>query len=401
MPYITIKQPPRIRQLTLEEMLSGETDYRDLVISDNDTNTVTRYVKNVSSEISSKFAVTSMLMKLVHFNKDNSKLIEADKRDLYSSFKIPKKTGGLRQIDAPCDELKRALYELKSIFESDLFTGGIIVYHHTSAYAYVKNRCALDAVKKHQLNNSKWFLKTDFSNFFGSTTLEYAYNMLIKIFPFSRIAELNIKKHSEDCADTTIKGSEELKKALSLCFLTDENGVETLPQGTPMSPLLTNIIMIPIDHRISNDLRYQQENFTYTRYSDDIQISSRKDFDANRVVEYINGVLKEFNAPFKIKPEKTRYGSSSGRNWNLGVMLNKDNEITIGHSKKKQFKAMLNNYINDKKKDVSWDVHDVQSLIGITNYYRMVERENIDHIIDCYNKKYKVDVMKMMKNDVA
>ncbi|MCL2052843.1 MAG: hypothetical protein FWG90_00155 [Oscillospiraceae bacterium] len=42
----------------------------------------------------------------------------------------------------------------------------------------------------------------------------------------------------------------ELQKALSLCF---SNG--GLPQGTPISPFITNVMMIPLDHKLSNSLR--------------------------------------------------------------------------------------------------------------------------------------------------
>ena len=53
-----------------------------------------------------------------------------------------------------------ALRTLKAILETDF--GAL---HHTSAFAYVKGRCTLDAARKHQQNESRWFLHTDFSNF--------------------------------------------------------------------------------------------------------------------------------------------------------------------------------------------------------------------------------------------
>ena len=95
----------------------------------------------------------------------------------------------------------------------------------------------IDALKRHQRNNSRWFLKLDFSNFFGSTTHEFVLRQLSSIFPYSEIVK------SE-------RGREALSKALSLCFL---NGV--LPQGTPFSPTITNIMMIPIDHAIAKMCR--------------------------------------------------------------------------------------------------------------------------------------------------
>ena len=102
-----------------------------------------------------------------------------------------------------------------------------------------------------------------------------------------------------------------------------------------------------------------------------------------------------------MKKEKTRYGSSAGRNWNLGVMLNKDNEITIGHQKKKTFKAMCCNYICDKKKGVAWDLHDVQVFAGLISYYRMIEKDYINYVIDQNNKKFGVNLEALIKEDLS
>ena len=81
-------------------------------------------------------------------------------------------------------------------------------------------------------------------------------------------------------------------------------------------------------------------------------------------------------------------------------MLNKDNQITIGHKKKKQFKAMINNYINDKLKNVAWDVHDVQVMSGLISYYKMIEREYIEYIISQYESKYSVCLYDLIKKDL-
>ena len=109
----------------------------------------------------------------------------------------------------------------------------------------------------------------------------------------------------------------------------------------------------------------------------------------------------EFQAPFSIKTEKTRYGSAAGRNWNLGLMLNGNNEITIGHKRKKQFKAMLDNYLRGRASGNNWERHDIQVLGGLISYYRMVEKEYIDYLLDQYGKKHGVDIRKCIKTDLA
>lgn len=378
MPYICIKQSPRYRQLSFEDILLGEVDVTNLMMP-NISNTRTYFTnKKLNEKILQQYDFNEMINLLEAFNNKYKHIREEVSREsLYCSFKIPKKSGGLRNIDAPNDELKEALYELKRIFENDF-----CLLYHTSAFAYTKGRSTISAVKKHTQNNSKWYAKLDFSDFFGSTTPDFLMRMMSQIFPVSEIVKMP-------------KGKEELWKALNLCFL---NG--GLPQGTPISPFLTNVMMIPIDHKISNDLKKEPNTFVYTRYADDIIISSKRDFDIKELEIYILDVLNKFGAPFILNTKKTRYGSSSGRNWNLGVMVNKDNQITIGHKKKKQFKAMINNYIVDKKNQINWSLSDVQHLNGVLSYYLMIENECINHIIKEYNCKYNVDFKELLTKDL-
>lgn len=376
--YITVRQSPRYHQMTLEEFLF-EAETQPVILNDNTTNTRTYEVQSLSPRFLSKLHLRHLIGKLTAFNQETISLREVPNRhDLYHTFYIPKKSGGLRKIDAPNPELMDALRKLKTIFEEDF--GAL---YHTSAFAYVRKRSTIDAVKKHQYNESKWFGKYDLSNFFGSTTPEFVHKMLSMVFPFSEVMN-------------NPNGKEQLITALSLAFM--DGG---LPQGTPISPIITNIMMIPVDFTLSKKLRqFEKQKFIYTRYADDFLVSSRYDFDFRKIEALIVDVLKTFDAPFTIKPSKTRYGSSSGSNWNLGVMLNKDNKITIGHKKKRQFEAMLASYTMDKLNGKSWDLNDVQVLEGYRNYYRMIEGETIDKIIEHISNKFKVNVVGMIKEDL-
>ena len=81
-------------------------------------------------------------------------------------------------------------------------------------------------------------------------------------------------------------------------------------------------------------------------------------------------------------------------------MLNKDNEFSVGHKKKKHLQTMLSNYVIDKKNGKSWDREDIQVMEGYRSYYKMVEKETIDRIVDYINKKFDVNVIKMIKEDL-
>lgn len=376
MPYITIFTKPQDYQISFDDLLNGvnESLFNQKFENTHDTKTVFREV--TPSKLKENINVGEMIAILNSFNERHADLINtADKSVLYHSFKIPKRSGGLRPIDAPNEELMEALRELKHIFEQTLFAK-----YHTSAFAYVKGRCAIDAVKRHQKNNSRWFLKLDFHNFFGSTTLDFVIKMLKMIFPFSEILK-------------TEAGYSVLKDALSLCFL---NG--GLPQGTPISPTITNLMMIPVDHAIAKMAREHSPHLCYTRYADDLLLSSDINFRWSEVQNSILQTLSQFEAPFSLNTEKTRYGSSAGRNWNLGVMLNKDNQITIGHQRKKTFKAMIFSFLSDHINGQQWNVSDVQYILGLYSYYTAVEKDCIDKIIKTYDAKFNLDTLSLIKS---
>lgn len=377
MTYITVKQSPMYHQMTLEEFLF-DPEFKSSIINPNTNNTKTYECEYVSWKFRKHINSRELIEKLTEFNAATERLRSVPRSELYHTFYIPKKSGGLRRIDAPNDELMNALRTLKTIFENDFYA-----LYHTSAFAYISGRSTLEALKRHQSNESKWFAKFDLSDFFGSTTLEFAMKMLSMVFPFSEVT-------------STEPGRQALEKALELAFL---NG--GLPQGTPISPLLTNIIMIPIDFRLTKALReFNHQRYVYTRYADDFLVSSKYEFNHHRVEKLISDTLAEFEAPFRLKAEKTRYGSSAGSNWNLGLMLNKDNQITVGHRTKKQFQAMLTNYIMDKKNGTQWELSDIQTMEGYRNYYRMIEGETIDRIVEHINRKFSVNVVDMIKADL-
>lgn len=384
--YIAVKAPPKYHQMTLDELVYG-LPYAPVVCK-NETNTRTYEVDEFSERFLRDFSVDPLIEKLEQFNRDTEPLRNRRRRSMYYSFTIPKESGGLRHIDAPEVELMDALRRLKYIFENDFhpqrqFTTIQTTYYHTSAFAYIKKRSTIDCLKRHQANESKWFAKLDFSNFFGTTTLDFTMRMLAMIFPFSEICK---NPH----------GREELYKAVELGFL---DGV--LPQGTPLSPTITNIIMLPIDYRLFNTFR--KRKFVYTRYADDMQITSRYHFPVKLAERIVVDALKEFGAPYRLKREKTRYGSVAGSNWNLGLMLNKNNEITVGHSQNKHLKNMLYNFERDRRNGIHWDPSDIYHVLGLYSYYRSIEGDYIDRLTVNVARAFKdnCDIIANMKRELT
>ena len=366
--YVTIKFPARYHKMSYDEFLSGKAKYGKT--GSGRSATLTRGLDKLPSRLNNRFYIQRLIFNLNAFNEKYSHLFNKDRESLYREFCIPKKSGGMRTIDAPISTLMNALGELKGILEDDFHA-----LYHTSAFAYVKGRSTVSCMKKHQQNKSNWFAKFDLSDFFGSVTANFVLDMLGKIYPFSEVLKVR-------------EGRISLSRALSLAFL--RGG---LPQGSPVSPTITNIIMIPIDFELTKKLRSLQNNkFIYTRYADDILVSSKYGFNVMDIENTIRETFAEFKAPFKINDKKTRYGSASGRNWNLGLMLTGDYRITVGRKNKNKLKAMLSSFAMDLKNGVTWPMEKIQKMDGVRSYCAMVEPDSINGIVEHLNKKFEINI---------
>lgn len=387
MVYVVVPQKGKEHQLTFSQLLSENADdiLERMRLNSKETYDTHTYLVNenrIQEKVINKFDVESVIRRMSKFIDKYQNLFDVvDRHNLYHRFWLPKKSKpnatnhrDMRQIDAPNDELKTALTELKDIFETEC-----MVKYHTSCFSYVKGRSTKMALERHQSNGSKWFLKLDLKNFFPNTTEEFIFRQLSQIFPFTEL----IKRE---------EGAELLKRCINLCIL--DGG---LPQGTPMSPLLTNIVMIPIDYTISRKLYELKNRYCYTRYADDMLITSPYKFNENDIQNLIVEVFNSFNCPFWLNREKTRYGSSAGRNWNLGMMLNANNEITIGHERKRYFKAMMSNFILDYMAGTPWSAKRTQQLFGKISYYKSIEPNYINEKMNFFNKKYGCNVENIRK----
>lgn len=378
MPYFVTKASPRYHQISAEEFMFAD-EARNHYVALCETETVTRFWKTIPQNIQQQYRIYTATQALEVFNQTYSDLFSVERQTLYHTFFIPKRSGGTRQIDQPLPELMNALYTLRGLLETHFHAD---MLYHTAAHAYIRRRSCVTLVKKHQQNASKWFAHYDFHNFFGSVTPEFLMKVLSTIYPFSAVCE-------------SPRGKAALEQALSLCFL---NG--GLPQGTPISPMLTNILMIPFDHKFNNHLEaFGDQNYVYTRYADDILISSRKPFDYKKVCAEIAATLAAADSPIKLNEKKTTYGNSAGSNWMFGMMLNANNEITVGWKNVKAFRSTLNTYLYERSQGIFWPLERLQSLGGMISYYNMVNAEWLNKILDVYNKKYRTSVLYCIKQD--
>ena len=366
--YKTFRERPEEYQLTFEDFLNGlefptqpwipeEITIPFTVERDKERlrQFFTRYNKNARYE----------LPRLPHFPSS-----ECPRH--YSTFHIPKKSGGWREINAPDEELKDYLTSFKNYLEHTLR-----ILPHNAAHAYVKQRSTVTAIKMHQANDSKWFLKLDMKNFFPSHTLGYVMSILEQVYPIGFLLENEEYKRN-------------FTEAIKYAFLNN-----SLPQGTPLSPTLTNICMIPLDYKITKHC--QKNKIIYTRYADDLLFSSKYKWDYDKTIAATKAILEQSNAPFKINQEKTRFGSRNGANWNLGIMLNKDNRMTIGHKKNQRFRAALHNLIMDHLRGVAWESEDKMVLNGNISYYMSIDPDYTLATLAKYEQKYNINIKELLR----
>ena len=268
-----------------------------------------------------------------------------DMSDMYYTFQIPKRSGGFREICAPNDELKEIQNEILKTF-----TKTLKFLPHNAAHGFTKKRNCKTSLEVHKAHGSRWFLKLDVKDFFPNTTSEVLKNAMQHVYPFCCMEE------------------ETMDKIIKICTLDGAT-----PQGAPTSPMLTNMVMVAKDMAIT---KYCKEHgLVYTRYADDILISSRVTFDWHEVQREVQHILGDY----LIKDEKTRYGSFNGRNWNLGLMYNNKFEITVGHKKKQLVKNMIHNYLTKEEQHTyeTW-----YKLIGIVGYCNYIEPEYFGKYLD-------------------
>lgn len=155
----------------------------------------------------------------------------------YHQFQIPKKNGGNRKIASPSRKLKEIQSSLKNVFYE-------IYPTKPSTHGFAKGRSIITNAEKHL--DKKYIFNIDLSDFFGSIHFGRIRN-LFKSSPFN---------FNQSVATIL---------AQICCF---DN---TLPQGAPTSPILSNMIAWKLDAQLQHLAK--NTNCTYTRYADDISFS--------------------------------------------------------------------------------------------------------------------------------
>ncbi len=212
---------------------------------------------------------------------DLAKILFAEER-FYTTGKIPKKSGGHRELDMPAAELK---YIQRWILDN------IIEKIQISEYAigFCKSKSILDNAKIHI--NKHCIVNMDIKNFFPTITYEQVFRMFL-YFGYTREVSFTLAK---------------------LCTY---NG--RLPQGSPASPYLSNIICLKLDARLSALAKKYEAD--YSRYADDITFSGKNDIKS--IVKAAISIIQDEG--FIVNDKKTRILYPHQRQEVTGLLVNGD-----------------------------------------------------------------------------
>ena len=291
--------------------------------------------------------------------------LRVDKQYVYKNFHIPRRNGGKRRIEAPTRTLK---YIQRLIHESLSCVYG----PHPAVHGFRPGRSIVTNAKNHL--GRRYVLNIDLEDFFPSITRKRIFNKLVSepyLFDSrvaNLIASLSTNKYSQ------------------------------LPQGSPSSPIIANIVAAGLD----NDLAELCGSLysRYTRYADDITISTSRREMSSHIARYPSArgtdqvilgdglidVIEKHG--FKINERKSRLQSHWTRQLCTGLVVNSDH-VSPPRSYTRRLRSLVDHWRKNGWQDAADVLHskdnkplfkDRQQLLnhvgGRIGYLKMVRGEN-------------------------
>lgn len=307
-------------------------------------------------------------LRFLSFSRKNSKISH------YKRFKVAKKSGGFRLISAPMPRLKRAQH-----FILEHVLNKVTV--HSKAHGCVISKSILSNAKPHV--NKAIVINQDLQNFFPSIT----YKRIKGVFKSLGYSEQISVIFALLCSEP---------KILDVSLLGEnyfaQRGERFLPQGSPCSPAITNILCRKMDFRL--DGLANKYGFAYTRYVDDITFSGNKEQFPNitAILKYSKKIVKEEN--FRLHPDKLRIMKRNQRQEVTGVVVNE--KPNISKKSLKRFRALLFQIEKDGIENKTWNggLNVLAEIDGYANFIYQIDqekgkvyKERVGKILAKYNYK--------------
>ncbi|MBD9379434.1 retron Ec67 family RNA-directed DNA polymerase/endonuclease [Pseudoxanthomonas sp. PXM04] len=240
----------------------------------------------------------------------------------YTSFDIPKRSGGKRTIHAPVPKLKLVQRKLCNLLEEcQKEIESTLGVEKRLAHGFKKHHSIFTNADVHR--RQKYVLNFDLEDFFGTIN-------------FGRVRGFFIaNRHFKLNSDVAM-----LIAQLVCCNA-------KLPQGSPSSPIISNLIGNILDIRLAKLAR--ANGCSYSRYADDITISTSLPDFPSAIASLVTGshvwtlssdVMNTISAcGFKLNPKKTRLQYHHSRQDVTGIVVNR--HVNVSSDYRRKLRAMV------------------------------------------------------------
>ena len=302
----------------------------------------------------------------------------------YKTFQIPKRNGGQRTIKAPIDALKllqRRLSDLLQDCVDEINTAN--QRKDRTAHGFKRKRSIITNARQHR--HRRWVFNLDLEDFFPSINFGRVRGFLLK----NRDFELH-----EDVATVITQ------------IACHEN---SLPQGSPCSPVISNLVAHLLDMRLVK--LASETGCTYSRYADDLTFSTnKKEFPADIAVPAgTEDAASHFWLPgdalqkviertgFRINAKKTRQMYRTSRQDVTGLVVNK--KINVRWEYRHTVRAMVHSLVTTGKFQILGLTHKdghailekrpgtLNELHGMLGFIDSIDFYNQTHTLDAPSKK--------------
>lgn len=339
----------------------------------------TRVVGNKGSSGIDKMGVDGLLP---YLKENGMELIERLKTGRYKPqavrrVEIPKPEGGVRYLGIPT-VVDRMIQQAISQVLVPIFEEGF----SESSYGFRPQRNAHQAIRKAQEyigSGRKYVVDIDLEKFFDRVNHDKLMHLVSKKIGDKRVLKL-IRQYLE--SGVMIGG----------LYSKTEEGT---PQGGPLSPLLSNVMLDELDKEL------EKRGHKFCRYADDCNIYVKSQKAATRVMQSVSRYLEE-ELQLKVNEEKSEVGNPKQRKFLGFSFYQKKKEIGIRiHPKSLDRIKEKVRRLTSRSNGMSMDtrIERLSSLIGgWVGYYRLADIKSHCYYLDewmrrrlrmCYWKNWK------------
>jgi hypothetical protein len=216
--------------------------------------------------------------------------------------------------------LKPFFEEIKEKLNEIYYDKVIPSYNDSIVHAYTKGKSIVTCARAHK--DSRFIVKADISSFFESITKEMIITDLRKYIP---------EKEAKEIGEFVVYDGK-------------------LRLGSPLSPIVSNIVAFPLDKDIKGFIQkepYNKFGLTYTRYSDDLFFSSEseEEFPFERFIKELRKVVEHYE--FSLNEEKVAFLTDKYRKSILSINLNQDN-FSIPKRYRRKLRTRIHHFIGSK-----------------------------------------------------